>query len=234
MTVAHRRRLADVDPLLARRCRMVPQDTRGGLGPHLGAVCRRGAGGRRAEVHGIAARRTHHRHRGVHEVMSTFAVATTFAHSVTLRHRQDAADRSRRSSARSGSIPPSSCRRLGHLRARHLDLAREPPPGAGHARNLRSAHGRRRLALGHRRGLLDRRRRLAVGRYRLIRYGIRKAGLVPSSCSYDIKLHNAAGRPDVPGWSPCDFRSMEGFKRYALGATIGGNGLAAQTAYWSR
>jgi hypothetical protein len=67
-----------------------------------------------------------------------------------------------------------------------------------------------------------------------IRYSIKKAGLVPSACSYALKLHNADGRPDVPGWSPCDYRSMEGFKRYSLGATIGGNGLAAQTAYWSR
>ncbi|HTQ38188.1 MAG TPA: hypothetical protein VMJ32_04125 [Pirellulales bacterium] len=66
------------------------------------------------------------------------------------------------------------------------------------------------------------------------RYAIAKAGLVPSSCRYDILLKTAPGRPDVYGWGPCDFRSTEGFKRYAVGATVGGNGLSAQTAYWSR
>jgi HORMA domain-containing protein len=67
-----------------------------------------------------------------------------------------------------------------------------------------------------------------------VRYAIRKAGLVPSSCRYTIKLKTATGEPDVPGWVDCEFRSMEGFKRYSAGATVGGNGLAAQTAYWSR
>jgi hypothetical protein len=67
-----------------------------------------------------------------------------------------------------------------------------------------------------------------------VRYAIAKAGLVPSSCRYDIRLKNAPGRPDVDGWEPCEFRSTEGFKRYAIGAMVGGNGLSAQTAYWSR
>jgi Bacterial HORMA domain 2 len=65
-------------------------------------------------------------------------------------------------------------------------------------------------------------------------YAIYKAGLVPSSCNYEIKLKNALGHRAVRGWSSCDFRSTDGFKRYAIGATIGGNGLSAQTAYWSR
>jgi hypothetical protein len=67
-----------------------------------------------------------------------------------------------------------------------------------------------------------------------IRYAIAKAGAVPSICDYEIKLKNAAGRPAVAGWSEGSFRSTDGLKRYAVGATIGGNGLAAQTAYWSR
>lgn len=67
-----------------------------------------------------------------------------------------------------------------------------------------------------------------------VRYAIAKAGVAPSSCSYDIKLKNAPGRPDVPGWGPCDFRSTDGLRRYSIGATIGGNGLHAQSAYWSR
>jgi hypothetical protein len=67
-----------------------------------------------------------------------------------------------------------------------------------------------------------------------IRYAIAKAGLVPSSCRYDIVLKNSPNRPHVNGWNSCDFRSTDGFKRYSVGATVGGNGLAAQTAYWSR
>jgi hypothetical protein len=67
-----------------------------------------------------------------------------------------------------------------------------------------------------------------------VRYAIAKAGLVPSSCRYEIKMTNRQGRPDVYGWSPCQFRSTAGFRRYSLGATIGGNGLSAQTAYWSK
>jgi len=67
-----------------------------------------------------------------------------------------------------------------------------------------------------------------------IRYAIVKAGAVPSSCDYDLKLKNSDGWTAVAGWSAASFRSTDGFKRYAVGATIGGNGLAAQTAYWSR
>lgn len=67
-----------------------------------------------------------------------------------------------------------------------------------------------------------------------VRYAIAKAGLVPSSCRYNIVLTNRPGRPDVTGWGPGDFRPTDGFKRYAIGATVGGNGLSAQTSYWSR
>jgi hypothetical protein len=65
-----------------------------------------------------------------------------------------------------------------------------------------------------------------------IRYHIAKAGLAPSGCVYDLKLTNRPGRPDVVGWQPCEFRSTEGLRRYCVGATVGGNGLAAETAYW--
>ncbi|MBK8915528.1 MAG: HORMA domain containing protein [Phycisphaerales bacterium] len=67
-----------------------------------------------------------------------------------------------------------------------------------------------------------------------IRYSIVKAGLVPAHCRYDIILTTAPGRPDVAGWGSCDFRSTDGFQRFSVGATVGGNGLSAQTAYWSR
>jgi hypothetical protein len=67
-----------------------------------------------------------------------------------------------------------------------------------------------------------------------VRYAIRKAGLVPSTCSYALKLMNSAGRPDVAGWAACKFRSTDALKRFSAGATIGGHGITTQTAYWSR
>ena len=67
-----------------------------------------------------------------------------------------------------------------------------------------------------------------------VRYAIAKAGLAPADCLYDIIVTTAPDRPKVDGWGPCELRSTEGFKRYSVGATVGGNGLHAQTAYWSR
>jgi len=63
---------------------------------------------------------------------------------------------------------------------------------------------------------------------------IAKAGLAPSFCLYDVKLKTAPGAAAVQGWSDCSFRSTEGLQRYSIGATVGGNGLTAQTAYWRR
>lgn len=65
-----------------------------------------------------------------------------------------------------------------------------------------------------------------------IHYHIAKAGLAPSGCTYDIKLVNKPGRPDVPGWGPCEPRSTGGLRRYSVGSTVGGDGLVAETAYW--
>jgi hypothetical protein len=67
-----------------------------------------------------------------------------------------------------------------------------------------------------------------------IRYQIIKAGLAPASCSYEIKVKNKPGWTVVKGWGAASLRSTEGFKRYGIGATIGGNGLTAQTAFWGR
>lgn len=67
-----------------------------------------------------------------------------------------------------------------------------------------------------------------------LRYAIRKAGCVPSACRYDIILRTATGRPAVSGWGPGSLRPRDGFRRYSVGATVGGDGLSAETAYWSR
>ncbi|MGO8974336.1 MAG: HORMA domain containing protein [Steroidobacteraceae bacterium] len=66
-----------------------------------------------------------------------------------------------------------------------------------------------------------------------IHYQILKAGLVPSSCQYQIKLVSPGGRA-VPGWGTVPFRSTLGFNRYCIGATIGGNGISTQASYWGR
>lgn len=65
-------------------------------------------------------------------------------------------------------------------------------------------------------------------------YSIAKAGLVPSVCRYDLSLRTTSGRPDVPGWGPGHLRSTEGFRRYSVGASVGGTDLTAQASYWSR
>jgi hypothetical protein len=67
-----------------------------------------------------------------------------------------------------------------------------------------------------------------------IKYSIRKAGLIPSSCDYEIRVTNKPNRPDVQGWSACQLRSTDGFSRYSIGTTIGASGLGADVAYWGR
>jgi hypothetical protein len=67
-----------------------------------------------------------------------------------------------------------------------------------------------------------------------VRYAIIKQGHAPSSCLYDIKVINKPGWETVPGWRSCELRSTEGFKRYAVGSAVGGNGISAEVAYWSK
>ncbi len=68
-----------------------------------------------------------------------------------------------------------------------------------------------------------------------LRYAIKKAGVVPSEAAYRVVVsYNKSGRPDVPGWNSCSFRSTEGMVRQSLGTTIEHNGLGANTAYWRK
>lgn len=67
-----------------------------------------------------------------------------------------------------------------------------------------------------------------------IRYAIKKAGCDTAGCDYRIVVRTRPGAPSVDGWSSTSFKSTDGFRRYCLGSTIGGNGIAAETAYWSR
>jgi hypothetical protein len=65
-----------------------------------------------------------------------------------------------------------------------------------------------------------------------IRYHIAKAGLVPSRCDYRIIVNNHDGYPAVEGWNTASLRSTEHLKRFSVGSTIGGNGIATPTSYW--
>ncbi|MFN7995278.1 MAG: hypothetical protein U0Q18_16845 [Bryobacteraceae bacterium] len=67
-----------------------------------------------------------------------------------------------------------------------------------------------------------------------IKYHIRKAGLIPSTCDYTILMQVKPSAPHVEGWGDGKLRSTEGFSRYSVGTTIGGSGLAAGLAYWGR
>jgi len=67
-----------------------------------------------------------------------------------------------------------------------------------------------------------------------IKYHIRKAGLIPSTCEYTLLLQVKPSAPEVDGWGDGNFRSTEGFARYNVGTTIGGSGLAAGVAYWGK
>jgi hypothetical protein len=67
-----------------------------------------------------------------------------------------------------------------------------------------------------------------------IRYHIRKAGLLPGEARYRLLMQNKAGRPDVDGWGPAEYRSTEGFARHSLGSTIEHNGLGGSAAYWRK
>jgi len=67
-----------------------------------------------------------------------------------------------------------------------------------------------------------------------LRYAILKQGVVPASCRYSIIVSRKSGYPQVAGWESCAFRPTDGFRRYSIGAMVGGNGVHAQAAYWSR
>lgn len=67
-----------------------------------------------------------------------------------------------------------------------------------------------------------------------IKNAVYKAGITASSCNYCIKLRNSPGRPDVDGFSPCNFRSTDGFMQQSVGTTIGTNYLASNSTYWRK
>ena len=67
-----------------------------------------------------------------------------------------------------------------------------------------------------------------------LRYHMRKAGLAPSTAKYRLVLQTKPSRPDIRGWGPTQYRSIEGFVRHRLGSTIEHNGLGCSAAYWRK
>ena len=68
-----------------------------------------------------------------------------------------------------------------------------------------------------------------------VRYAIIKAGHTPSSCRYDIKRDQQAGPPGRAGMGDrARSDRPKGLGATAVGSAVGGNGLSAEVAYWSR
>lgn len=68
----------------------------------------------------------------------------------------------------------------------------------------------------------------------LLKNAIKKAGVWPSSAKYEVVLQNSPGRPDVAGWSPCSYRSIEGFVRQSIGAAVEHSGLGGNASYYRK
>jgi hypothetical protein len=67
-----------------------------------------------------------------------------------------------------------------------------------------------------------------------LKNAIKKTGVWPSDCMYDILLSNKSGRPDVEGWGPHALRSTDGFIKQSLGTTIEHSGLGAAASYYRK
>jgi hypothetical protein len=54
---------------------------------------------------------------------------------------------------------------------------------------------------------------------------------VPKTCKYRFVCCNKDRRPDVPGWSKTQLRSIEGLKKYSIGRAIGGRNIGTGAGY---
>ena len=66
----------------------------------------------------------------------------------------------------------------------------------------------------------------------LIRFAIKKTGVLPSSARYRIVVTNAPGRPDVPGWSPATLRSTVDMVEQRIGTAVEAGGLSGGLSYY--
>ena len=67
-----------------------------------------------------------------------------------------------------------------------------------------------------------------------IKYAIRKQGVWPSTCDYEVIVHNRPGRPNVDGWGSTSYRATDGFVRQSIGTTMDASGLSAGATYYRK
>lgn len=65
-----------------------------------------------------------------------------------------------------------------------------------------------------------------------IKYHLAKAGVVPSTCSYQFIVDTKPGHPAVPGWGTGNYAATTGLKQFSVGVTISGEGHGSRTSYW--
>jgi hypothetical protein len=66
----------------------------------------------------------------------------------------------------------------------------------------------------------------------MIRFAMKKAGLLPSKAEYRILVDNADGWAAVAGWSSTTFRSTAGMVEQRIGTTIEASGLTGGISYY--
>ena len=66
----------------------------------------------------------------------------------------------------------------------------------------------------------------------MIRFAIKKAGLLPSSAAYAVLVDLANGYPPVSGWSSTNFRSTTGFVEQRIGTSVQASGLSGGISYY--
>lgn len=67
-----------------------------------------------------------------------------------------------------------------------------------------------------------------------IRFAIKKAGVLPETAQYDLKVTLKSGSPAVAGWSSTNLRSTAGMVEQRIGTTIEGSGLSGGFSYYRR
>jgi hypothetical protein len=66
----------------------------------------------------------------------------------------------------------------------------------------------------------------------MIRFAIKKAGVLPAAAQYAIKVSLRNGYPSVPGWSSTTFRSTVGMIEQRIGTTVEASGLGGGVSYY--
>lgn len=66
----------------------------------------------------------------------------------------------------------------------------------------------------------------------MIKFAIRKAGVVSSTARYVVIVDLKDGAPEVPGWSTTAFRSTAGLVEQRVGTTVEASGLSGGMSYY--